>query len=720
MGFLVKICSTVLFATLAFSSRSGGEMPAPHILSHTIEVTVFPSEHRLVAVDRMSGVPWSDTLLFFLGRGLSIEGLSVDGQDVPFEEVIEYDAGTYFEGFVGTKERSYGTGKLVRVSGAFGGKDSELVVRYSGTVYDSLEVPEFSRTRIADETTGLIEERGAFLSDESFWYPSFRDVMLRARLAVTIPKGYEAVSQGKLISREEKGDLVKTVWEWESPADAIFLVLGKWEVTSLMHGETEVSTYFLPESRDLVESYLGATARYLDMYREMIGAYPYAKFAVVENFFPTGYGMPSFTLLGGSVIRLPFIVHTSLGHEVLHNWWGNGVFVDYESGNWCEGLTTYLADHLYKERRSKEAGATYRKDLLRDYSVYVREGTDEPVRAFTSRTTPASRAIGYGKVAMIFHQLKLELGEEAFVDFLRTFYGRFLFKKAGWQDIVAVANEVAGRDMGWFFSQWVDQKGAPTLALEDVKSRRRGTEYLISFRLTQEGGGGPVYRLGVPVMLETESGEVRDTLDLAAPGESFTIQAPARPLRLCIDQNYDCMRRLDPMEIEPSVSQVFGDKRAVIVIPGDVSDSARVKFQEIAELLKGKEEGVSIVPDLEVTESDTRTSSLLILGLPDENSLARKYASHLPEGFSIEKGNMKLAGKEISEPASLLAVVRNPSNSTKAIAFFCGTALEELAAPASKIVHYGNYGYLSFRTGEIGEKGMGQLERNPLVHIFSE
>ena len=63
--------------------------------------------------------------------------------------------------------------------------------------------------------------------------------------------------------------------------------------------------------------------------------------------------MPSFTLLGSQVIRLPFILASSYPHEILHNWWGNSVFVDYESGNWCEGLTAYMADHLIQEQRGR-------------------------------------------------------------------------------------------------------------------------------------------------------------------------------------------------------------------------------------------------------------------------------------------------------------------------------------------------------------------------------
>ena len=85
-----------------------------------------------------------------------------------------------------------------------------------------------------------------------------------------------------------------------------------------------VATYLLPQNKHLAAAYLGATAEYLSLYSDLFGAYPFQKFAVVENFFPTGFGFPSYTLLGGRVLQLPFIIHTSLGHEIAHCWWGTG------------------------------------------------------------------------------------------------------------------------------------------------------------------------------------------------------------------------------------------------------------------------------------------------------------------------------------------------------------------------------------------------------------
>ena len=126
-------------------------------------------------------------------------------------------------------------------------------------------------------------------------------------------------------------------------------------------------------------------------YRGLVGPYPYGKFALVENFWETGYGMPSFTLLGPQVIRFPFILHSSYPHEILHNWWGNSVFVDYESGNWCEGLTAYMADHLIQEQRGR--GEEYRRDTLQKYRSYVRDGRDFPLTEFRSRHSAAASRI---------------------------------------------------------------------------------------------------------------------------------------------------------------------------------------------------------------------------------------------------------------------------------------------------------------------------------------
>ncbi len=131
----------------------------------------------------------------------------------------------------------------------------------------------------------------------------------------------------------------------DTPTEEIYVIAAAFTEYEFDAGAVKAMAFLREKDDALANRYLETTAQYLEMYRKLIGPYPYGKFALVENFWETGYGMPSFTLLGSQIIRFPFILHSSYPHELLHNWWGNGVFVDFESGNWCEGLTAYMADH---------------------------------------------------------------------------------------------------------------------------------------------------------------------------------------------------------------------------------------------------------------------------------------------------------------------------------------------------------------------------------------
>ncbi|MDZ7814662.1 MAG: M1 family aminopeptidase [Planctomycetota bacterium] len=113
----------------------------------------------------------------------------------------------------------------------------------------------------------------------------------------------------------------------------------------------------------------------------------------------------------------------ALGHEIVHNWWGNGVFVDWEKGNWCEGLTTYCANYYWLELQhgvnSPEA-VEYRRKALQRYKIYVTEENDyEPVN-FTSKKEETDNEVGYTKMMMFFHQLRLVVGRETFFSALRS------------------------------------------------------------------------------------------------------------------------------------------------------------------------------------------------------------------------------------------------------------------------------------------------------------
>ena len=122
--------------------------------------------------------------------------------------------------------------------------------------------------------------------------------------------------------------------------------------------------------RNQQEDILDASAEYLDRYEGLIGPYPFKEFTVLEAFFSSGFAFPTCTQIAGSQLSeyRQYRRHGYLDHELLHNWWGNGIFVDPRDGNWCEGLASYLGNYYGYVLDDDETGA---RKQLRNQSNFL-------------------------------------------------------------------------------------------------------------------------------------------------------------------------------------------------------------------------------------------------------------------------------------------------------------------------------------------------------------
>ena len=371
---------------------------------------------------------------------------------------------------VGGARYTFGNGVLRMDIGATESSSATVVIRYEGVFDDHFETELFSMDNPGQGVIGTITRDAAFFLAGSGWYPVILDTVSETlRVSVTAPKGIYAVMEGRLESHSDNADKSLSVWSVDQPTGPLAMVAARYVVNERRHDQVRIATYFLVANAGLSTRYLDAAERHISFYEERHGPYPFSKFAVVENFFPTGYGFPSFTLLGGSVLRLPFIPDTSLRHEVAHCWWGNGVLVDASGGNWCEGLTTYVADYLSEEDKSPGEARGYRLRTLEKYALLSAGERDFPLTAFRGRFDPASQAIGYGKAMFVFHMLRRRIGDDAFWAALREVYAERCFKPTGWSrfmDAFADHGGLSRAEVRTFHDQWVTRPGALQLALD--------------------------------------------------------------------------------------------------------------------------------------------------------------------------------------------------------------------------------------------------------------
>ena len=557
------------------------------------------------------------------------------------------------------------------------------------------------------ETEGTIREEGVFLSGSSGWYPApEKGSLVTFSLDVTLPAGWEAISQGRRTVLETTPAGRHVVFVCDDPQEKIWLVAGPWIETARNVEGVDVVALLRTRDDALASKYLEATGPYLAMYGKLLGPYPYPKFALVENFWETGYGMPSFTLLGSKVIRLPFILTSSYPHEILHDWWGNGVYVATEGGNWSEGLTAYLADHLFAEQAG--TGAAYRQDALQKYADYAARSRDFPLSQFRERHSPATEAVGYGKALMLFHMMRRELGDRVFVLGLRELYARSKFRRASFDDVRRALESAAARDLSASFDPWVTRAGAPRLRIEGVQGRAdAGGVWHVTGTIVQAQRDAPFpLRVPVAVTVEGHADAVTSIVRSSSAKTPFELTLPARPLRVDVDPEFDLFRTLDVEEAPPALSGAFGAERCTMILPSHAPPDLLAAYRAMAQEWNTGRSSPMTITDDEAIAALPDGGSIWIVGF--ENRLR-----------SAVDAAMKRYGDASAPDAgrARVLVARREPGKAPVIAFVAADRAAQVPGLTRKLPHYHKYSYLAFEGDEPTnvKKGRWPVSRSPMT-----
>lgn len=335
---------------------------------------------------------------------------------------------------------------------------------------------------------------------------------------------------------------------------SLAMVLGPFKVYKST--DSSLKVYLQAEDKALADTLLSHLQKYKDHYEKTISAYPHEDFSVVESPDEIGWAFPKMTWIGKKLLRFPFILKTSLPHELLHSWWGNGVYVDYDKGNWCEGLTTYGADYgLLSEAEKK----IYRIKTLTTYLDYVKSGNEIALADFVSRgEDPALQAIGYGKSMMVFVMLEQMLGTETLQKGLKKFYQQYQFKRANWGQLLDVISFVSGKNLKNFKEIWIDSKGHLQHSFIKVQTEGNPKSVVLipnAFE-TKKIASQPV-----DLKIQTASGvNITSTVQVSSSGASVspaTIDFREAPISYVLDPDFYLFRSLSEIEKMKSFSGLF-------------------------------------------------------------------------------------------------------------------------------------------------------------------
>jgi hypothetical protein len=627
-------------------------------LHHDIDLTLDPAAGRLEVVDRLTLPAGAQSLN--LDPALTLHEVRVGDRVVP-------------------ADRRGNRLRLVVPDG-----EGPATIRYGG------RLPGFTAG------TGVaLDGEGAFLPGRGGWLPdpgadpaAGGDEPPSWRLTVRVPAPYVAVATGRLVEEGRDAAGYRAVFEETRSVEEPSVFAGPWTVEERMAGALRLRLYRHPEQTGLADGYLALSEQAIAAGAARIGPYPFDGFSIVSVPPPVGLGFPGLTAIGRTVLPLPFIRSQSLTHEIMHNWWGNGVRVG-TGGNWAEGLTTYMADYAAARDRGADAARAMRLDWLRDYAALPAE-RDRPLTEFLSKTHDAAQIVGYGKAAMLFHMLEAEIGRDAFDAGIRRFWSDHAFHDAGWSDLRRAVEAASGRDLGGLFAQWLERRGAPMLTLADARPDIGTDGDGVLLTLRQEAD--KPYALTVPVRLETAAGVEDRKVRFDAKEATLRIPAGAAVRAVSVDPDFDLFRRLAPGEAPPILRDVTlrpGAER-VIAADGDAAEAARALAGRLMDGA-GRQGGDGAAP-------------VLLVGT--DAAVARE----------LEKRGLAPVPAELAGRGSARVwVSRAPGGRTALVVSGADTAaLQALVRP---LPHYGRQSWLVFDGAKATDRGVWSVGDSPLRRV---
>lgn len=359
------------------------------------------------------------------------------------------------------------------------GESFEVRVRYSGSPR-TITDPDGSKEgwlRTADGALALGEPAGSMA-----WFPGNHHPSDKASydIAVTVPKGLTAVSNGELRSVRATDD-GRTTFTWhtaEPMADYVATVaIGRYTVsrsTVARSTGTGTGTGSGAAAKDGLPVYVAVDPSQVAASRTVLTRLPEVMEWAQYNFGPYPFSST------GAIVDRPedaaYALETqnrpvypgapdiaTLVHETAHQWFGDSVTPQDWQDMWLnESFATY-AEWLWTE---DEGGATAEETFTELYD----HGEDEyeGLWAFPPAKPTSAAHISddpvYQRGAMVIHRIRRTVGDDTFYDIVQGWAAAHRHGNAGTDDFTAyVEQQAPDEDFSGIWADWLYGEGRPPL-----------------------------------------------------------------------------------------------------------------------------------------------------------------------------------------------------------------------------------------------------------------
>jgi phospholipase B-like protein len=319
--------------------------------------------------------------------------------------------------------------------------------------------------------------------------------------------------------------------------------------------------------------------------------------------------------------------------------------------------------------------------------------------------------IAEGKGACVLHELRRAIGDDAFFAAMNDCGARFGGKPASTADLRKIAEASAKQDLGWFFDQWTSRDGAPRVRLDKVESQKSGDGWTVEATIAQDG---PAYRMPIDVVLETETKKATKSIWIDGPSSVVRFTADAAPKSLALDPDGDHL--LADSE-GYSLTSYQDDFDHALIVYGTRADEAANRYAagrlHDRHVRNWAQKDIPVVRDVDATDEMLKRSHVVLVGRPETNAVAARFASALP--IAIPARSFEIDGKTwAASSVALLEAAANPLAPSKSLVLLAGLGPEATVNAAESAIAGVGYAVLDGKK----KKASGWRRDPASIHRF--
>ena len=384
-----------------------------------------------------------------------------------------------------------------------------------------------------------IQEPISYLLYAARWFPTtgYMTDRFTAEMHIRVPQGMRVFASGSqgashavTLADGKPGDQFD--FNWTKPGFPGTVVAGRY-LGPFTAGPGNVNVYLTVSHQAGGNELAQTAAKEYDFFSESFGMPESSHLNVVElpdDTLPIAWAPELAAMLGSRVsdksgVRL-------LANTIAHQWWGSEVSPRTLNDAWITNGMARYGELMYLE---EDSGKNALSAALADVSAGALAYDTIPLSS-VGRLNPFSpefQSMTLEKGAMIFHMLRGEIGDKAFLATLKGALSQFTDSSIRTSDFEKVAEAQSQQQLTPFFAQWVDGTGAPSFNNKYTVYRLGNNK---GFRtigdITQDLD---LFRMPVDVRVETEGKTEDQKIDVVGTDSQYVIDTFGRPRRISID-----------------------------------------------------------------------------------------------------------------------------------------------------------------------------------------